>query len=60
MRMLKLLIRVSECLDRYEIVVVLELFKLRLILRSAMNCLYGNFTSNFSDIDPPTPQDYFS
>ena len=25
MRMLKLLIRVSECLDRYEIVVVLEL-----------------------------------
>ena len=30
------------------------------ILRSAMTCLYGNFTSNFSDIDPPTLQDYFS
>ena len=30
------------------------------ILRNAMTCLYGNFTSNFFDIDPPTLQDYFS
>lgn len=30
------------------------------ILRNAMTCLYGNFTSDFFDIDPPTLQDYFS
>lgn len=29
------------------------------ILRNAMTCLYGNFTSDFFDIDPPTLQDYF-
>lgn len=30
------------------------------ILRNAMTCLCGNFTSDFLDIDPPTLQDYFS
>lgn len=30
------------------------------ILRNAMTCLYGNFTSDFFDIDLPTLQDYFS
>jgi len=30
------------------------------ILRNAMTCLYGNYTSDFFDIDPPTLQDYFA
>ena len=30
------------------------------ILRNAMTCLYGNYTSEFFDIDPPTLQDYFA
>lgn len=30
------------------------------ILRNAMTCLYGNFTSEFFEFDPPTLQDYFS
>ena len=30
------------------------------ILRNAMTSLYGNFTSDFFDVDPPTLQDYFS
>lgn len=30
------------------------------ILRNAMTSLYGNFTTDFFDIDPPTLQDYFS
>ena len=29
------------------------------ILRNAMTCLYGNFTSEFFEFDPPTLQDYF-
>lgn len=30
------------------------------ILRNAMTCLYGNYTSDIFDIDPPTLQDYFA
>ena len=30
------------------------------ILRNAMTCLYGNYTSEFFGIDPPTLQDYFA
>ena len=30
------------------------------ILRNAMTCLYGNFTSEFFEFDPPTLQDYVS
>ena len=30
------------------------------ILRNAMTCVYGNYTSEFFDIDPPTLQDYFA
>ena len=30
------------------------------ILRNAMTCLYGNYTSEFFDIDPPILQDYFA
>ena len=30
------------------------------ILRNAMTCLYGNYTSELFDIDPPTLQDYFA
>ena len=29
------------------------------ILSNSMTCLYGNYTSEFFDIDPPTLQDYF-
>ena len=30
------------------------------ILKNALTCLYGNFTSDFFDIEPTTLQDYFS
>ena len=30
------------------------------ILRNTMTFLYGNYTSEFFDIDPPTLQDYFA
>ena len=30
------------------------------ILRNAMTCLYGNYTSDFFDIDPPSLQEYFT
>ena len=30
------------------------------ILRIAMTCLYGNYTSDFFDIDPPSLQEYFA
>lgn len=29
------------------------------ILRNALTCLYGNLTSNFFQLDPPTLQGYF-
>lgn len=29
------------------------------ILRNALTCLYGNMTSEYFDLDPPTLQDYF-
>ena len=29
------------------------------ILRNALTCLYGNQTSSFFDLDPPTLQEYF-
>ena len=29
------------------------------ILRNALTCLYGNITSEYFDLDPPTLQDYF-
>ena len=30
------------------------------ILRNALTCLYGNHTSTFFDLEPPTLQEYFS
>ena len=29
------------------------------ILRNALTCLYGNMTSEYFDLDPPTLRDYF-
>ena len=30
------------------------------LLRNALTCLYGNLTSEFFELDPPSLQDYFS
>ena len=30
------------------------------VLRNALTCLYGNITSEFYNLDPPTLQDYFA
>jgi len=30
------------------------------IFRNALTCLYGNYTSTFFDLEPPTLQEYFS
>ena len=30
------------------------------VLRNASTCLYGNETSQFFELDPPTLQEYFS
>ncbi len=29
------------------------------VLRNALTCLYGNETSQFFEVDPPTLQEYF-
>ena len=30
------------------------------LLRNALHCLYGNMTSGFFEVDPPSLQEYFS
>ena len=30
------------------------------LLRNALTCLYGNGTSKFFDVDPPSLEDYFA
>ena len=30
------------------------------LLRNALTCLYGNTTSQYFDLDPPTLQEYFA
>ena len=37
-----------------------KLYIICALLRNALTCLYGNTTSEYFDLDPPTLQDYFA
>ena len=37
-----------------------KLYVVRALLRNALTCLYGNSTSSFFELDPPTLEEYFS
>ena len=36
-----------------------KMYAVSALLRNALTCLYGNYTSMFFDITPPTLQEYF-
>lgn len=37
-----------------------KMYVVSVILRNAMTCLYGNLTSTYFDLRPPTLEDYFA
>ena len=37
-----------------------KMYVVSAVLRNALTCLYGNETSQFFELDPPTLQEYFS
>ena len=37
-----------------------KLYVVCALLRNALTCLYGNSTSSFFELDPPTLEEYFS
>ena len=37
-----------------------KMYVVSVILRNALTCLYGNLTSNYFDLRPPTLEDYFA
>ena len=37
-----------------------KLYVVCALLRNALTCLYGNSTSSFFELDPPTMEEYFS
>ena len=37
-----------------------KMYVVSALLRNALTCLYGNQTSQYFELDPPTLQDYFA
>ena len=37
-----------------------KMYAVSVILQNALTCLYGNITSTYFDLSPPSPQDYFA
>ena len=46
--------------DKISLSIVGKMYIVAAILRNALNCMYGNLTSEYFALDPPTIHDYFA